>query len=327
MNEETTMENSEETLESLTDSELLSAVDEIVSKGEDLEKSASKEEVEETETEDLEKSSKEEVTEDEATDEVEDLEKGNVSTPADHGKPVDGPGPGETTDEVAMRKKKKMKEKDLGHTDGKADGKIDPEGTTGQGQTKEHRPKENKTSYYKSLSEEKVEKLLKSIDMVAEKFSSLEERLAKIESAEKAPTEEEMRKSISVDITERLAKSFFSESEELKKSVRAALQENEEMRKSIDEYRSSNEELKKSNEELQKSLKAPANTRQAITNLEVIEKSEEQKHQKMFKSKTEILDALEELRKSGKITGDDVISYNVSNFLSDKTKKLLKSMA
>lgn len=305
------------TVSEFSNEELLEIADEVianeVASQEEVKKSEAAAEGEEASDEISKSENEEEVSED-------NLEKGNVSTPADGGKPVDMNEAGDTQDEVADHKKKKKKEKDLGPTDGAADGKIDIEGKTGQGETKESHSKEKTTSYYKSEDidalVETVNKLSKAIETVA----------ASVEEIKKSrPQEEEMRKSITADMQERMAKSFVTEIEELKKSQAAVAEEADKLRKSNEEISKSNEELKKSNEELQKSLQKPASTRQAVTHLEAIEKSQKQESGRSYGSKAEISEALDELRKSGKVTADECISYNVSNFLSEDTKRKLRN--
>lgn len=303
----------------------MSKMDEDMDEDEKMKKMKKMKKSEEEAEESEESVEKSEASEESSEEESEDLEKGNVSTPADHGQPVDGPGEGDTPDEVADHKKKKKKEKDLGFTDGNDPaGKIGIENKTGQGETKEARAKDNSKSYFKSEEfEAKIDKLLKAVDTLA----SFEERITALEKSATPADEEEIRKSVSAEITERVAKSFFTEAEELKKSVAAALTENEELRKSNAEKDEKIEKAVAESEELRKSLKKPASTRQAINNLDAIEKSQESEEKgRVYKSKQDIIDGLEELRKSGKISGDDLISYNVSNFMSEKTKKLLKGL-
>lgn len=254
---------------------------------------------------------------------------GNVSTPADGGAPVDGPGPGESVDAVKDGKKKK-KQGELGTTEGELPQSDASVASTG-GSEDVANPKSEGGMIAKSQTE-MLEKMMKSIETVASAVATMSKRIEAVEakSAESmkksiTSSEEEIRKSVTAEVAERLSKSYIGQIDEMKKANAAVITEAEELRKSNAAIMASNQELKTASEELQKSLKKPADTRAAIRNVDVVEKSTEATQgERIFKSKSEVCDALEELRKSGKVTGDEVISYNVSNILSDNAKRLLK---
>lgn len=286
-------------LETLPNEDILAIVDEIVTK-EELAKSQAAE---------MEKS-------------------GNVSTPADGGEPVDGPGPG--TSEDAVKGKKKKSDKDLGAVDGAGVAEASVASTGGSEAVAN--PK-SEGGFIAKSQEEVFEKMMKSIEKVAQAVGSLAQRVEAVEtkstqSLRKSVTaEEEIRKSVTAEVAERLSKSYLSQMEEMKKAQVAVITEANELRKSNDEIKKSNSELQAKAEELQKSLKKPADTRASVRNVDVVEKSVAQESEgRIFKSKADVCDALEELRKSGKVSNTEVIEYNVSNTLSDSTKKLLKGL-
>ena len=159
----------------------------------------------------------------------------------------------------------------------------------------------------KSLGET-LSKALKVISTLNDRIEKLEKSLVKTRKRSKET--QELQKSLTLD-QEVLKKSFHRHIDELNKTHKTQL---EELRKS---YGSELEELKKS-------LNKPARTRESVSHFQVLQKgNSEEQSRKLYKSKAEVIEKLEELKKSGKISGDEIISYNVSNILSEKTRKLL----
>lgn len=258
-----------------------------------------------------------------AESEVEKSSAGNVSTPADGGQPEDGPGPGASEDAV---KAKKKSDKDLGAVDGT----LPEAGGGATGGSEDSANPKSEGGFIAKSQVEIMEKFMKSLETVAGAVKTLTEKVADLEvktaeEMKKSTTaSDEFRKSVTVEIAERLSKSYHKEVEELRKANSAVIQETEALRKSNDQFKTSNEALKAESEELRKSLKKPADTRASIRGIDAIEKSTEEKAGRTFSTKNEVCDALEELRKSGKVSGDEVISYNVSNILSPNAKRQLQ---
>lgn len=152
-----------------------------------------------------------------------------------------------------------------------------------------------------------VAALMNLVRDLSSKVKTLEKSLR--ETTEKEP----MKKSaIHADVLEKLSKSYIAQ-------IEAAKSEKEELKKSFEDKF---EKLQKSHDEMAKAIKKPAYTRQSLAGVEEIKKGEDQP-QRMFKSKGDVLRRLEELRKSGKVSGDDVISFNASGNLSEDARRAL----
>jgi len=157
--------------------------------------------------------------------------------------------------------------------------------------------RENETRMLKS-----IEKLSKAVESLSKRFDGFEKK------------EEELTKSITPGTIEVLAKSY-------NKQIRKLQEENEDLKKS---HGKEIQEVKKSIEDVKEELGKPARTRETISNFDVIEKgNSEQSRQPIYKSKSAVLEKLEELRQEGKVSGDEVISYNASNSLSENARKRL----
>jgi hypothetical protein len=151
------------------------------------------------------------------------------------------------------------------------------------------------------LSKSEVAQLVKLVRELSSEVQSLKKSLAKTE-------EKPLKKStVHAEILEKLSKSYISQ-------IEAQKAENETLKKSVDS-------LQKSHEELVKSLKKPAAPRQSLSSVTEVQKGGTT--QPIYKSKGDVLAKLEELRKSGKVTGDDIISFNASGFLSEAARKAL----
>jgi hypothetical protein len=114
--------------------------------------------------------------------------------------------------------------------------------------------------------------------------------------------------------TDTIQKSVSNKEDELKKSFI----------KEIDELKKANIDLANSYEELKKSLSKPVSKRVTATNLDIIQKGSSVDSSRKYENKDEVLERLEELRKAGKVSDDDVIKYNAANVLTEKAKKALK---
>jgi len=199
------------------------------------------------------------------------------------------------------------------HTQQAGEKKVGSEGGAGSShetQTGDSQDEANDSSLKpgedSNLSKSKeVKELTKMVKALNDQVKSLQKSLKEKEPLKKS--------AIHADVLEKLSKSYISQIEAVKK-------ENEDLKKSYDNKFA---ELKQQNEDLAKAMKKPAHTRQSLTNVEAIEKGSTDGNRKIFKSKGEVLAKMEELRKSGKVTGDDIISYNSSGFMSDDVKKAL----
>ena len=162
--------------------------------------------------------------------------------------------------------------------------------------------KKKKLEKEKEKPEEKKEEMGKA---QAEKFDKIIELLEQLTKSQQPKVEDKKP----------------SELEELRKSMDERL---EKALKVVDFIKKENEELKKSNAEIKKDLSKPARPRQSIANLQAIEKSQPEERQ--FTTKKETLEALEDLRKAGKITDLELVKFNVSNMLSENCKVQLRKM-
>ena len=82
------------------------------------------------------------------------------------------------------------------------------------------------------------------------------------------------------------------------------------------------EQLKKSNKELMDRLNKPT-PRKTVSNIDYIEKGQPARKENNFNTKQDVIERLEELMKSGKVHGDDIIRFNASGVLSERAKKAL----
>lgn len=125
------------------------------------------------------------------------------------------------------------------------------------------------------------------------------------------------KKSVSIDTLEVLAKSY-------NKKIRSLERENEDL---VENTKKELDELKKSQKKLEDSLSKPARTRETVSNYGIMEKSNppnpEGKGRPIFKSKSHVQSVLEDLRKEGKVSNDEVIGYNVSNTVTENMKRRL----
>jgi len=142
-----------------------------------------------------------------------------------------------------------------------------------------------------------IETLTKSVEGLATRVDSFEKK------------EDELNKSVTTSTIEVLAKSY-------NKKIRA--QEGQ------------IERLEKSLEDVKEEIKQPARMRETVSNFQAIEKGAndptQQQTKTFFHNKEEVLEKLEDLRKSGKVTDDDVISYNASNNLTPNARKRLQEL-
>jgi len=152
----------------------------------------------------------------------------------------------------------------------------------------------------------------KSIDALATQVTDLSVRLKKFENQE-----DELNKSVTPATIEILAKSY-------NKKIREIEKEKEQLEKSTKEEIN---DLKKSLDDVRDSIGKPARRRETVSNFDVIEKgnSETGGQKPFYKSKTDVLERLEELRGEGKVSGDEVIAYNASNVLSTNARKKLEA--
>jgi chromosome segregation ATPase len=164
--------------------------------------------------------------------------------------------------------------------------------------------------------------LKKSIEDMTKLIKSQNSRLEALEKSTKpVDDKEEIRKSMQSDVIETLAKSY-------NKKIRSLESENEDIKKSFttqfEELKKSQDTLSKENAEFKAKLNKPARTRETISNFEPIQKGNSEETGRSFSSKEDILERMEELRKSGKVTGDELISFNASGYMTDNVKKQLR---
>ncbi len=174
--------------------------------------------------------------------------------------------------------------------------------TSGKGRIKSSSKAPKVRPFKKSEDESELEEISE------EEYKEFQEfKKAKTEAADKALQEEELKK----------AQDAKKEQEDLLKSV---------VESALSGVRKENEELRKSFQESQALLKAMASQPQqpkSITSIEVVEKSEgstEKSGPEAF-SKSEILDAAEELAKSGKIDSLIVSEIEMTNRCSDDASR------
>jgi len=156
--------------------------------------------------------------------------------------------------------------------------------------------------------------IIKSISDLTNLVKNLTEKVTFIENKE-----QELNKSVNTTTIEILAKSY-------NKKIRSLERENEDLQKST---KTEIANLHKSLEEVKVDMGRPARTRETVSNFDTIQKgsndpTEVNKRQPLFKSKEDVLERLEELRKSGKVSGDEVIAYNASTNLSKNALKRLQ---
>jgi len=179
-------------------------------------------------------------------------------------------------------------------------------------------------------SSKKKEKDPKGLKKAEDKPSEIDELKAlvksltdKIDAFEKSATEkkDDLNKSVTSETIEMLAKSYNKQIRELQKANEELSEKTETEKKDLHK---SFDELKKSNDELVATLKKPARTRETVDNYSIIKKgNSEVKSKKIFKSKIDALDRLVELQEAGKVSRDEVISFNASGYLSDNARKRL----
>lgn len=245
--------------------------------------------------------------------------KGGSETEANKGNHIENKSPSEEggspsketqtgdSEEEANKKAKKHLMKD-------GDPAAEGGGSDGRGQTGSSQDEANKGQMFDLMK--------KSIVELSKAVKALNTRISSLETTKPVEEKEEMRKSLTQDTIEVLAKSY-------NKKIRSLESENEELKKSFtDKFEAlekSQKALAQENAEFKAKLNKPAHTRQTATAFEAIQKgNSEETPGPIFKSKHDVLERMEELRKSGKISGDELISFNASGHMTENVKKQLR---
>lgn len=194
-----------------------------------------------------------------------------------------------------------------------ADPSAEGGGSDGRGQTGSSQDQANQGQMF-NLMKKSLETLAKSVAFLNSKVEALEKSQPKED-------REEIRKSVQAETIEVIAKSYNKKIRSLESDLEGKTKEQEELKKS---FTAQFEELKKSVEETKKEMLKPARTRETATNYDIIKKgNSEDAGRQVYKSKEEVLEKLEELRKSNKVSGDELISFNVSGHMTENVKKQL----
>jgi len=186
-------------------------------------------------------------------------------------------------------------------------------GSDGQGQQGSSQDEANKGQMFDLMKKSLVE--------ITKALKTLNARVVAMETTKPVEEKEEMRKSLTQDTIEVLAKSY-------NKKIRSLESENEEIKKSfgsqLEELKKSQQQLASENAEFKAKLSKPARTRETATAFDAIQKGNSEEQAKpLVKSKGEALEKLEELRKSGKVSGDELISFNASGHMTPNVRKQL----
>jgi len=185
-----------------------------------------------------------------------------------------------------------------------------------EGTASEHSTQSGDAQDQANSRENRPMKLAKSVQALTEIVKSLAKKIETLEKSRNS--EDEIRKSVNTDMVEGMATAYNKKINDLQKS-------NDELKES---HASELDEIKKSitdqGEKFEKALGRPARTRETITNFDAIEKGNaDGKGAPIYKSKTHVLKRLEKLRKSGDVTGDELIAYNASGNLSENAVEQL----